>query len=378
MEKACLIKGGKSVAAKTLMADSVQLILQHQAASGAYLASPGFLHYQYAWLRDGTFTAYAMNRAGQHDSASRFYEWCGDVIVRHEQKARAAILAVQSGKWDGKAGNELFLHTRYTVDGKEVAGEWGSFQLDGYGTWLWGVSEHVRMSGEQAIIDRLAPAIELTLDYLAACWPLPNFDCWEEWGERIHPVTLAAVFAGVKAMERHLPERASELALLADRIRQYVLEHGTANGKFLKSVGNHAVDASLLWLALPYGLVEVTDPLMVKTVEAIEQELLFGCGVHRYAADTYYGGGQWPLLSAWLGWYYVRAGKTDRAQEILDWIVAKQAAAGLPEQVQEHLLAPEQYAAWIERAGQPAVPLLWSHAMFLVLAAELGLLESGT
>ncbi|TGU42129.1 glycoside hydrolase family 15 protein, partial [Mesorhizobium sp. M00.F.Ca.ET.186.01.1.1] len=79
-----------------------------------------------------------------------------------------------------------------------------------------------------------------------------------------------------------------------------------------------------------------------------------------------------------LGWYYVRAGKTDRAQEILDWIVAKRAAAGLPEQVQEHLLAPEQYAAWVERAGQPAVPLLWSHAMFLVLADELGLLESGT
>jgi len=29
--------------------------------------------------------------------------------------------------------------------------------------------------------------------------------------------------------------------------------------------------------------------------------------MHRYADDTYYGGGEWVLLATWLGWYYVEA-----------------------------------------------------------------------
>ncbi|GED69187.1 hypothetical protein BRE01_28890 [Brevibacillus reuszeri] len=356
----------------TLCTQSIQLILRHQATSGAYIASPAFTHYKYAWLRDGAFTAYAMNRVGEHDSASRFYKWCDRVITLHEQKAKAAIAAVQAGDRGGETGSNRFLHTRYTVDGEEVSGDWGSFQLDGYGTWLWGLAKHIQYSGENNLIQKLAPSIELTLDYLAACWQLPNFDCWEEAGDRVHPVTLAAIFAGIKAMEAYLPERASELAHLAEAIRQFVLEHGVAHGRFVKSIGNPAVDASLLWLTLPFGLVEVDDPVMEQTVQAIEKELVAGHGVHRYASDTYYGGGQWLLLSAWLGWYYTRAGKSQQAHEMADWIESQCKASGLPEQVQEHLLSPQDYSSWVKSSGEPAMPLLWSHAMYLVLASELG------
>ena len=134
------------------------------------------------------------------------------------------------------------------------------------------------------------------------------------------------------------------------------------------------MDASLLWLTLPYGLVEVDDPFMQRTVQSIERELLTGHGVHRYADDTYYGGGQWLLLSSWLGWYYARTGRSEQARQIADWIASKRKPTGLPEQVQEHLLFPHEYTAWVERSGEPAVPLLWSHAMYLVLASELGLI----
>jgi GH15 family glucan-1,4-alpha-glucosidase len=357
----------------TLIEESVKLILQHQASTGAYLASPAFVHYQYAWLRDGTFTAYAMNRTGNHESARKFYQWCDNVIRKHEAKARAAISAVKKGLNKNDAGNDRFLHTRYTADGEEVAGEWGSFQLDGYGTWLWGLAEHMRMSGEHDLIHELKPSIEVTIDYVVACWQLPNFDCWEEGGDRIHPVTLGAIYAGIKAMEPYLSDRASELAQLGETIRKFIREHGTANGRLIKSVGDHSVDASLLWLALPYRIVDVDDPLMIRTVQAIEEELRAGYGVHRYPADTYYGGGQWLLLSAWLGWYYVKTGRREEAEKIAAWIVSQRQASGLPEQVQEHLLSFAHYERWVERAGHPAVPLLWSHAMFLVLAAELGI-----
>ena len=352
--------------------ESIRIIRKYQAASGAYLASPVFRSYQYSWLRDGTFTAYAMNRAGQHESARRFYKWCDAVIRRYADKARAAIAAVQAGETSG--GNERFLHTRYTVDGAEVSGEWGSFQLDGYGAWLWGLAQHVCLSGDSGLVQELRPSIDLTLDYLRTCWPLSNYDCWEEGGDLRHPATMAAIYGGVTAIAGLVPERAEELSRLGDCIRQFVVANGTADGKFAKSLGNPAVDASLLWISLPFGLAGTEDPLMASTVAAIERELLTGSGVHRYAADTYYGGGQWPLLSAWLGWYYVRTGRRAEAERIQRWIEAKWLPEGLPEQVQDHLLSPDAYHRWVEQEGTPAVPLLWSHAMYLVLAAELQLL----
>jgi GH15 family glucan-1,4-alpha-glucosidase len=353
---------------------SIEIIRSNQADTGAFVASPAFAHYRYAWLRDGTFTAYALDRAGEHEHARRFYRWCGFVLQRHEQKARRAIAAVRSGEWTG-GGNERFLHARYTVDGEEVKGEWGSFQLDGYGTWLWGLAEHVRMTGELEALDRLRPAVELTLDYLEACWRLPNYDCWEEFGDRIHPATLAAIYGGCRAMLPLLPGRAESLAGLCGSIRRFVLELGVENGAFVKSLGNPAVDASLLWMSLPFELVAVGDPIMNNTVLRIERELLRGHGVHRYPQDVYYGGGQWLLLSAWLGWYYARTGEREKAAEILGWIESKWTEDGLPEQVQDHLLAPAAYDEWVRRAGKPAVPLVWSHAMYVVLAAELGIME---
>lgn len=359
---------------ESLIAKSIQLILQHQSETGAYLASPCFPNYRYAWLRDGTFTAYAMNRVRQHDSASRFYAWCDRVIQKHADKARKAIAHARQYEGGDVRSSDLFLHTRYTVDGEEVAAEWGSFQLDGYGAWLWGLAEHVRLSGEREWIQAFRSSIELTLDYLTACWRFPNFDCWEEAGDKLHPTTLAAVYAGIQAMEPYLPQYTDHCARLAAELRQFVRENGVIDNRFVKSLGNPAVDASSLWIGVPFGLVHADDPLLSGTVEQIERELLTGCGVHRYAADTYYGGGEWPLLTAWLGWYYVRVGRREEAEKLLEWIVSVNQPAGLPEQVQEHLLAPEDYERWLKREGPPAVPLLWSHAMYLVLAAELDLI----
>ncbi len=356
----------------SLIRHSVDIIKQNQAKSGAYLASPAFVHYRYAWLRDGTFVAYAMDRVGEHESARRFYGWCADVLMKHSEKAWRAIATVEAGNVSADS-HDLFLHTRYTVDGEEVAGAWGNFQLDGYGAWLWGLAEHVRMTGAVELIERFRPAVDLTIEYLQACWQLPNYDCWEEFGDRIHPATLAAIYGGCKVIAPVLPDRREQLLALCETIRQFIKERGTENGMFVKSLGNPEVDASLLWLSVPFAVVPPDNPLMAETVRRIEREIVSGQGVHRYPQDVYYGGGQWILLSAWLGWYYTRTERWGEARGILRWIESKWTEKGLPEQVQDHLLAPDAYGEWVKRAGDPALPLVWSHAMYLVLAAELGL-----
>lgn len=143
----------------------------------------------------------------------------------------------------------------------------------------------------------------------------------------------------------------------------------TNGGRLTKFADSTDVDASLIGVATPYRLLLPYDPIIQATVARIETDLHCpGGGVHRYLADTYYGGGEWVLLTAWLGWYYAEIGEREKAQAALQWVEAQADAYGyLPEQVSMHLLSPERYAEWEARWGPPANPLLWSNAMYLIL-----------
>jgi GH15 family glucan-1,4-alpha-glucosidase len=144
------------------------------------------------------------------------------------------------------------------------------------------------------------------------------------------------------------------------------------NNRLIKYVGSHNIDASLLWVSVPFNLFHPNDLIMKNTVKDIENQLLHGGGVHRYPQDTYYGGGEWLLLSSWLGWYYCKAGRTAEAIEMLKWVESQADTYGnMPEQVSCHLLSYADIQKWIDQWGQIATPLLWSHAMYLVLDKEL-------
>jgi GH15 family glucan-1,4-alpha-glucosidase len=307
----------QSAVLASLVETSVAVIRGGQAESGGYVASPSFEPYRYSWLRDGAFIADAMSRVGQLDSAERFFDWCAGIV-----EERAAAI---------RAGERL--HTRYTVDGRESDAEWLNFQIDGYGLWLWALRAHCDRHGRPS--DRWSGAVELTAEYLRRHVAEPCIDWWEE-RNGFHAATLASVAAGLDAWDERI-----ELPRAEERL-----------------------DASLLALPLlGRGPAPVAD---------IEGRLVSpGGGVHRHSEDTYYGGGEWLLLTAMLGLCYVWLGRVEEAHAKLDWLVAHAGAEGhLPEQSQDHLLAPEMYEPWIERWGSPASPLLWSHAMFLTLATE--------
>ncbi|MGZ4031374.1 MAG: glycoside hydrolase family 15 protein [Tumebacillaceae bacterium] len=350
-----------------LFRHSIEVIKRGQAENGAFLASPNFSTYQYCWLRDGTFIAYAMDVVGEHEVAARVYRWVHRAIIGHLWKVERLLEKKRAGAsvWHP----DEFLHTRYTVEGQEGTEPWGNFQLDGYGAYLWGVAEHVKRSGDAAFLDEVRTSVEATVQYLLAFWDMPNFDCWEEHGQEVHPSTLASVYGGLGAIGAYLEEERIES--VREQIREFVAVHGVTAGRFCKSVGNPAVDANLLWLSVPFALVEVDDVRMIRTVEAIEAELVSG-GVHRYPGDSFYGGGAWILLAAWLGWYYAQAGRVVRAEELLAWVERQADPHGdLPEQVAEGLFHPAAQAEWVQRWGEVAKPLLWSHAMYLILQNRL-------
>lgn len=351
----------------TLYDSSLHIIQAGQSVTGAYVASPTFSQYGYSWLRDGAWIAYGMDCAGQHASASAFYNWVGHTLTQHHDRLEKLLAKITQGETPDEHD---YLPTRFTLDGAidhEIF--WQNFQLDGYGTWLWTLAAHLQMTHAD-LPDSLRPAVEMSLRYIAALWQSPNYDCWEEHREQIHLSTLAALYGGVNAAQTFAPSLVPPG--LPEKISQFALERGLApDGHFMKFLGNHEVDASLLWLAVPYNLVEVSDPRFLKTLAKIEQDLLKS-GVYRYQADTYYGGGEWILLTAWLGWAYVKLGRIDEARQLLRWIEAQATPNGeLPEQVATHVLDVSYLPHWETRWGTSACPLLWSHAMYLVLKTRL-------
>lgn len=277
---------------------SVEVILAGQSPEGGYVASPTFPQYAFSWLRDGSFIADAISRAGEVESAEAFFGWV------------ARIVAAGRG-----------FDARYTLAGERDGSAWPHSQHDGWGLWLWAMREHCTRHERP---NRWVEAAARTAAHLEAVRAEPCIDWWEE-RLGIHAATLACIAAGLD----------DELDL---------------------SGAEERLDASLLVLPfLGFGPVDVSALVSP------------GGGVHRNREDTYYGGGEWLLLTALLG-----LTEPARASACLEWVAAHATARGdLPEQAQDNLLHPESYEPWVERWGLPASPLLWSHAMFLTLAHEL-------
>ena len=357
---------------RRLVSRSIEIILGGQAASGAYLASPTFPTYQFSWFRDGAFIADAMSRVDEIASAEAFFGWCARILT--DRREQVLDLVARGGRNVEDVAPTEHLHTRYTVDGKESGQEWQDFQLDGYGAWLWALDEHARRHGRPR--EAFVEGAELTVAYLCTFWHRASYDWWEENGALRHPSSLAPIRAGLLAaaswpeLDPALAERA--IATAAD-IHAMVLAEGVHDGHLTKSFGSTEVDASLIACFTPFRLFRVDDPIATSTVARIERELA-PAGVHRFLADTYYGGGQWILLAGILGWYHAERGDVARATELADWMAAQATDdLELPEQVGLDSLHPERNDEWVDRWGPIATPLLWSHAMYLTLATALGM-----
>lgn len=343
----------------------MEVLLAGQSPSGALVASPSFPVYGYCWFRDASFCAHALDRVGQGQAAARFHDWAVRTLRRERDRAREAMRAARRGERP-----QAYIRARYTLEGEAEEEDWANFQLDGLGTWLWSLREHLRRSGGELGAEE-EEAVELVVDYLAALWRLPCFDLWEEHGDHRHTSTLAALAGGLEAVGGWHPRAGA----LAEEIRREIHTLGSDGGTFVKFLGQAGLDASLLSLGTPYGVVGADHPLLVATLRRIEARLRGACGgLRRYPDDSYYGGGEWVLLTAWLGWHQAESGAAAAARPALRWVEAQAdpQSGELPEQLGGEERDPRGYADWLARWGPPARPLLWSHAMHLILADALG------
>jgi len=282
---------------------SIEVIRQFQSPEGAYVACPNFPTYNFSWLRDSSYIAYAMDRAGEHDSARSYHRWVIDVIGRYKFKIPLIEQALRNAK---HLDDKDFLFTRYTLDGSEDNGAvWGNFQFDGYGTWLWAACAHYKMTGDKAWLKSVERSLSLIVEYLQLVWYLPNYDCWEENPDLLHSYSIASTYGGLGAVLKLIEEKEIDLdpALIQKSMGEmnaFILKYGVFNERLTKHIKpdladnlytDSSVDASLLGAALPGKLFPLDNPLLINTISSIQKELVSP------------GGGRLSLYERYLLWW---------------------------------------------------------------------------
>ena len=340
---------------------SIEIIKKYQDKSGGYVACPKYETYNYCWFRDGSYIAHAMDVVGEFNSSKLFYEWGCDNILNRSEDIR---LGIKNRLESRPVEPHQLIDTRYTLDGNQGEEFWENFQLDGIGTWLWALGEHLAIT-KRELTGKERVAAELACDYLLAHWYMPCFDCWEEFSEYVHTYTLASIYAGLYSAQTYLNK---DFTILLDKIKSRIFILSVDSCHFCKYEGTTMVDASLIGLCVPYNIISADNSIMTNTISKIEEDLLREHGVHRYRKDTFYGGGIWILLTAWLGLYYSKCGNKNRVEEILKWIKSKANSEGeLPEQLTDHVWDESYIPYWEDKWGKSARPLLWSHAKYILL-----------
>jgi GH15 family glucan-1,4-alpha-glucosidase len=285
--------------------------------------------YRYCWLRDATFSLYALMLAGYDAEALAWRDWLLRVAAGAPHQ-----LQIMYGPTGERRLPELTLDWLPGYEGSTPVriGNAASqqFQLDVYGE-VMDCFHQTRRLGVDA--DPNVWALQrAVIEFLEGHWQEPDEGIWEVRGPRrhfTHSKVMAWVAAdrAVKAVEQFgLEGPADRWRSLRQDIHDEVCQEGfdADRGTFTQSYGRPELDASLLMIPL-VGFLPATDPRMAGTVAAIEDGLCEDGFVHRYAGDSLgevdgLPGGEGAFLPCtfWLADNLALQGRIEEARVVFD------------------------------------------------------------
>ena len=294
--------------------------------------------YRFCWLRDATFTLYALIEAGFLGEAVAWRDWLlravagspDDLQIMYGVAGEARLTEYELPWLPGYEG------AKPVRIGNAAAGQ---IQLDVYGEVL-DVLYVARKAGLQDG-DRSWPLERALVSHLGTLWDQPDDGIWEVRGGRRH-FTHSKVMAWVafdrairSAEEFGLEAPLEEWRATRDAIHTQVCEKGfdTAQNSFVQSYGSTALDASTLLIAM-VGFLPPSDGRIRGTVNAIEKTLLRNGLVLRYDTSGRTDGlppgeGAFLACSFWLADNYVLLGRTDDARVLFERLLSLRNDLGL-------------------------------------------------
>ena len=294
--------------------------------------------YRFCWLRDATFTLYALLGLGYVDEAEAWRAWLVRAVAGAPDDLQimygvAGERRLQEFEVPWLPGYEGSTPVRI---GNAAAGQ---VQLDVYGEVIDALYVARRAGLAQ---DEPSWALECSMvRHLETIWQQPDDGIWEVRGGR-RQFTHSKVMAWVafdravrSATEFGLDAPVERWTRVRDQIHDEVCAQGFDAGRnsFVQSYGSSSLDASLLMIPL-VGFLPADDARVVGTVEAIERELLRDGLVIRYDSGEGHDGlppgeGAFLACSFWLADVYVLQGRRDEAQALFDRLLSYRNDVGL-------------------------------------------------
>jgi GH15 family glucan-1,4-alpha-glucosidase len=295
--------------------------------------------YRFCWLRDATFTLYALMMGGYVGEARAWREWLLRAVA-----GNPAQIQIMYGLGGERRLTELELGWLPGYQGSAPVrignAAHRQLQLDIFGEVMDAM--HVaRRAGLAA--DENAWRVERELvRHLETAWSEPDGGIWEVRGPRRHfthskVMAWVAVDRAIKGVERFgLAGPVDRWRALRAEIHEEVCRrgHDPARNTFVQYYGGKALDASLLMMPL-VGFLRRTDPRVRGTVEAIERELVVGDGfVLRYPNDPDVDGlppgeGAFLPCSFWLADNLALLGRQAEARRLFERLLALRNDVGL-------------------------------------------------
>jgi GH15 family glucan-1,4-alpha-glucosidase len=294
--------------------------------------------YRFCWLRDSTFTLYALMEAGFIEEAQAWRDWLLRAVAGSPDQ-----MQIMYGVAGERRLTEFELPDLPGYEGSQpvrignAASE--QLQLDVYGEVLDAFYQ-ARRKG----MPRLEVAWNLEralVRHIERIWSKPDDGIWEVRGKRrhfVHSKVMAwvAVDRAVRTMQEFGEKGPLEswMRLRAD-IHDEVCRFGFSQelGSFVQYFGGKDLDASLLMLPL-VGFLPPEDPRILGTVAAVEKHLTNDGFVARYDTRTAVDGvpgkeGVFLACSFWLVDNYVLQHRYDEARRLFERLLELRNDVGL-------------------------------------------------
>jgi len=286
--------------------------------------------YRATWIRDASFTVYALIRLGYTDEAKAFTRWTSERAREGDADGHLRIMYALDGS---PAMEEIELdHLRGYAGSAPVRvgnGAATQLQLDIFGALL----DSIYLSNKygEAISHADWVGVCRVVDFVCGNWQRPDAGIWEGREppkEHLHSRLMCWV-----AVDRAI-RLASKRSLSApfDRwiaARNAISEDIWANfwneerGHFVRSKGSTELDGAMLMMPL-VRFVGSTDPAWLATLDAIGAELSDDALVMRYDRDDGLEGeeGSFAACAFWYVECLARAGRIEQARMNMEKLLA--------------------------------------------------------
>jgi len=283
--------------------------------------------YRYTWIRDGSFSIYALLGLGYTEEAAAFGAWLRDRAAEQAGDASGPLKIMYRVDGTSDLVEESLDHFEGWRGSRPVRignGAADQLQLDIYGE----AADAFYLADQQGvqIAHQGWTAVTDIVDWLCEHWDQPDEGIWETRGGRKNFTygrfqTWIALDRAIRiAAERGRPADLARWTTTRDAVYRQIMERGwnPKVGAFTQHYETEVLDSSLLLMPLQ-GFIAPRDPMWLSTLKAMDRELVSDSLVYRYnpaaSPDGLAGDeGTFSLCTFWYVDALARAGRLEEAR----------------------------------------------------------------